>query len=78
MKEFKKNCYHCFSIRPKKDNFCVVLRTKISDIMNLYCDHFNPDTYIQKLEEANDTKNDDGSKRSFWLFNYLPFKLAFA
>jgi hypothetical protein len=78
MSDFKKkSCNHCVYIRPQKDNFCVVLRTKITDIYNLYCDNFKVDIIIQRREEALDTKNDDGgSRRWWWLFNYSHFKLA--
>jgi len=63
MNKFKKNCYHCFYIRPKKDNFCAILKCKITDTLNLYCDHFNPDIVILRREEDMDENSDEGSER---------------
>jgi len=82
MSDFKKkNCNHCIYIRPKKDNMCAVLRSKISDVYNLYCDNFKLDIIVERMENALEKKDDEGSRRLLsWLFNfnYSPFKLALA
>ena len=77
MREFKRNCYHCVYIRPRKSNLCVISKKKINDIQTFICDNYKIDTVIQRIEEAMDKKDDDGSKRLiYWLFSfvYSPFK----
>jgi len=71
MKDIKKDCNHCVYIRPRKDNLCIILKSRITDIYNLYCDNFKVDFHMQKLEEAMNKNEDEGSKRFFWIFNYL-------
>jgi len=80
MREFKKNCFNCIYIRPRKGNFCRVVNKKIADVQNFVCDSFNVDTWAIRLEEKMaDKKDDDGSKRLLsWLFGSLTFKPVYA
>jgi hypothetical protein len=63
---FKKNCYHCINIRPRKGNLCVVLRKKIEDVNSYSCNNFRVDLVIQRIEEKmlSEQSDDDGSS---WL-----------
>lgn len=63
MSDFKKkNCNHCIYIRPKKDNMCVVLRSKISDIYNFFCDDFKLDIIVERMENSLEKKDDESKK----------------
>ena len=72
----KKNCYHCIYIRPKRGNMCSISKEKIANINTYFCENFKTDIFLQRMEESLDKKDDDGSKRPYWLFN-SPFNFAF-
>lgn len=71
---YKKDCYHCVYIRPKKSNLCVILEKKISQIHDFCCNNFKIDIVIERMEEIIEKNDDEGSKR---FFNYLNFKPIF-
>jgi hypothetical protein len=78
MGEKKKDCYHCMFIRPLRGNYCRFVDKKVADIHSFVCNDFQVDTWIERLEENMEKKDDEGSKRLRWLFYGLTSKPIFA
>ena len=77
----KIDCNHCIYIRPKKGNMCTISRLHVVDINTYSCKDFKVDIIVDRIEkmQEGDKKDDDGSKRPYWLFELNSnFGLSFA
>lgn len=74
---YKKDCYHCSHIRPRKGNLCSILLIKIKNIHEFCCTCFDIDIHILRTEEnmLNTNEDDEGSKR---FINFFTLKPSFA
>lgn len=75
----KRNCNHCVYIRPRKGNMCTINRLHINNVNTYCCNDFKIDIWVDRMEkqQEGDKKDDDGSKRPYWLLNYSPFNYTF-
>jgi hypothetical protein len=60
----QKNCYHCFKIRPNKNNYCVILKKHIEDVHNFVCEDFTLDIVLERIEE----RDEDPEKQIYKLY----------